>query len=83
MISIETATRHNREPSKVLRQVESGKTVMIEKFGEQVAAIIPWPHKTTGKDLARRLEGLRPAPEAADELEAIIEGMNHAGRRSY
>lgn len=56
---------------------------MIEKFGEQVAAIIPWPHKTTGKDLARRLEGLRPAPEAADELEAIIEGMNHAGRRSY
>lgn len=83
MIVTETATRHNREPSKILGQVESGQTVLIAKHGGIRAAMIPYPHKTSGDEMARRLRRLKPMPGAADKVEKLIKGMDDASRRSY
>jgi len=83
MIVTSTATELNREPSRILGQVERGNTVVIEKHGLQVAWMIPEPRKTSGAQLARQLARLKPAPEAARELEAILKGMDDVSRRSY
>ncbi len=83
MIAVETATRYNREPSKVLGQVERGQTVLIEKHGLAVVAMITMPHITSGAAIARRMADLKPAPESADAMEKLIQGMNDAGRRDF
>lgn len=84
MIATRTARELNQEPSKVLRQVERGETVMVEKDGEPCAVIIPYPSRpTSGEELARRAAGLKPDPEGAAEIEAIIKDVDDAGRRSY
>ena len=82
MIANETATRFNREPSKVLGQVERGDTVLVQKHGVPVAAMIPMPHTTSGAAIARRLANLAPAPDAAAAVEKIIKEMDHASRAS-
>ena len=66
----------------MLGQVERGQTVLVEKHGLPVAVMIPMPHLTSGAAIARRMEHLRPAPKAADELEAILKGMDDASRKS-
>lgn len=81
MIAIETATRYNREPSRVLGRVERGQTVLIEKHGLPVVAMIPMPRATDGPAIARRMEHLKPAPAAADALADILKGMDDADRR--
>ncbi|MDD5140244.1 MAG: hypothetical protein PHY43_08310 [Verrucomicrobiales bacterium] len=83
MIATETATRYNREPSKVLGQVERGQTVLIEKHGFPTAAMIPMPQMTSGAAIARRMEHLKPAPEAADAMEKILKRMDDASRKSF
>jgi prevent-host-death family protein len=83
MTATTTATDYNREPSRILGRVERGDTIIIEKHGLPVAMMIPQPRRTSGAELARQLRRCKPAPKAADELEAIIKGMNDAGRRSY
>lgn len=84
MIARRTARELNQEPSKVLRQVERGETVIVEKYGEPCAVIIPYPgRRISGKELARRAADLKPDPKGAAELEAIIKGVDNAGRRSY
>ena len=75
MIAKASAASYHREPSKILGQVERGDTVVIEKGGEPCAVIIPYPHRTSGAELARRLPCLKPAPTAADAMEALIQGM--------
>ena len=82
MISTATATTYYRDPSKILGRVELGDTVVIEKHGEPCAVVIPYPRRTSGAQLARRLRQLNSAPEAADTLEALIKGMDDASRRS-
>lgn len=84
MIATRTARELNQEPSKVLRQVERGETVIVEKYGEPCAVIIPYPgRRISGEELARRAAGLKPDPKGASELEAIIKGVDDAGKRSY
>jgi prevent-host-death family protein len=83
MIATKTALELNREPSKVLRQAEQ-ETVIIEKHG--VPRVVMMPYRVagiTGTELAKRLRRLKPAPEAAKELKAILKGVDDAGRRSY
>ena len=79
MSATATATTYNREPSKILGQVERGETVFVEKYGEPCAVMIPHPRRTSGADLARRMQHLKPCPEAADAVAALIKGMNDAG----
>jgi prevent-host-death family protein len=83
MTATATATQLNREPARILEQVERGDTVIIEKHGLPVCVMIPQPGKTSAAQLTRRLQELPPAPAAADELDAIIQRMNDASRRSY
>lgn len=83
MIATETATRLNREPSKILGQVERGNTVVIEKNGEPCAVFIPYPRRTSGAEMARRLRRLKPMPEAAKEVKELLQDMDNASRRSY
>jgi prevent-host-death family protein len=83
MIATETATRFNREPSKILGQAERGDTVIIEKHGEPCAVLIPHPRRTSGAEMARRLGRLKPSPQAADTVENLIKGMDDASRRSF
>jgi len=83
MITNATATLFNREPSKVLGRAERGETIFVEKFGEPCAVLIPHPRKTSGAELALRLRRLKPAPKAADAVEALIKGMDDASRRSF
>ena len=83
MIATETATRYNREPSKILGQVERGQTVLIQKHGAPCAVMIPYPQKTSGDEMARRLRRLKPMPQASAEVEKLIKGMDDASRRSY
>lgn len=83
MIATRTAKELNQEPSKVLRQAER-ETVIVEKYGEPVVAMIPYPgRRTTGAELARRAMELKPDPKGAAELEAIIKQLDDASRRSY
>ena len=83
MITKATATLLNRRPSKVLGRAERGETVVIQKFGEPCAVIIPHPRKTSGTEIARRLRRLKPMPEAASSVEKIIKDMDDVSRRSY
>lgn len=83
MISTETATRFNREPSKILGEVQRGNSVVIEKNGEPCAIIIPYPRRTSGAEMARRLRRLKPMPEAAKEMEKILKDLDDASRGSY
>lgn len=84
MIATRTARELNQEPSKVLRQVERGETVIVEKHGEPCAVIIPYPgRRVSGKELARRAAALEPDPKGAAEVEAIIKGVDNAGKGSY
>jgi antitoxin (DNA-binding transcriptional repressor) of toxin-antitoxin stability system len=78
-----TAAEFNREPAKILGQVEGGETVCIERNGTDVAIIYPVPKSTSGAELARRLRGMKPAPEATKELEQILQQMDDASRRSH
>jgi antitoxin (DNA-binding transcriptional repressor) of toxin-antitoxin stability system len=78
MTATATATVFNREPSKLLAQTERGTTIMVEKNGQATAALIPQPHKTSGAEFARRLARMKPQPETADAVEAIIRGMDEA-----
>jgi antitoxin (DNA-binding transcriptional repressor) of toxin-antitoxin stability system len=83
MIATESATRYNREPSKLLAQAERGQTVLVEKHGAAVAALVPMPRLTSGAAIARRMEHLTPAPQAAHAVEKLIQGMNHAGQSHF
>ncbi len=83
MTATASATTYNREPSKILGQVQRGETVFVEKHGETCAIIIPSPPRTSGADLARRMKHLKPAPEAADAVAAIIKGLDHAGKSAW
>jgi antitoxin (DNA-binding transcriptional repressor) of toxin-antitoxin stability system len=83
MITNATATFLNREPSKVLGRAERGETILIEKFGEVCAVIIPHPRQSSGAEIAKRLRRLKPMPEAADAVEKLIKNMDDASRRSY
>jgi prevent-host-death family protein len=83
MITNATATLLNRRPSKVLRRAERGETVVIEKFGEPCAVIIPHPRKTSGTQIAKRLRRLKPMPEAAASVEKTIKSMDDVSRHSY
>ena len=84
MIATRTARELNQEPSKVLRQVESGETVIIEKHGQPCAVIIPYSGwGISGEELARRAEGLKPDPKGAAQLSKILQEVDHAGRSSY
>ena len=67
----------------MLGRAERGETVLIEKFGEPCAAVIPYPRKTSGSEIARRLRRLKPMPEAADAVEKLVKDMNEVSRRSY
>ena len=83
MTATATATTYNREPSKILGQVERGQTVFVEKYGEPCMVMIPHPRRTSGAEVAKRMEHLKPDPEAADAVENLIQGMDHAGRASW
>jgi antitoxin (DNA-binding transcriptional repressor) of toxin-antitoxin stability system len=83
VIAAATAEEFEREPARILGQVESGDTVIIQQDGLPVCMMIPQPGRTSGAELARKLRNLEPAPEAAGEVEAVIQQMNDASRRSY
>jgi prevent-host-death family protein len=84
MISTVTARQLNQEPSKVLRQVERGETVIVEKYGEPCAAIVPYPgRRVSGKELAQRAQDLMADPGGAAEIRRILKGVDDAGRGSY
>jgi antitoxin (DNA-binding transcriptional repressor) of toxin-antitoxin stability system len=83
MIATATAKELNLEPSRILEQVERGDTVVIERHGLPICVMIPQPRKTSGAELALKLRQLEPAPQAASEVEAVIQSMNDAGRRGY
>ncbi len=75
MIATKTARELNQEPSRVLRQAER-ETVIIEKYGEPVVAMIPYHGRgISGDELAKRLRNLKPQPEAAAALKKIIKAM--------
>ncbi len=59
------------------------KAKLGEKHGEPRKFKTPHPQITSGAELARRLRKLKPAPEAAAEVAAIIKGMDDASRRSF
>lgn len=83
MIATKTARELNQEPSKVLRQAER-ETVLIEKYGQPVVAMIPYGGRgISGDELAKRLRTLKPDPKGSEELEKIIKDMDAASRRSY
>jgi prevent-host-death family protein len=83
MITSVPAASLEHEPSKLLERAERGETVMIEKSGEPCAVIIPHPRRTSGAEIARRLRGLKPMPEAADAVEKAIKDMDETSRGSY
>ena len=83
MTATTSATELNRQPARILERVERGDTVVIEKHGLPVCVMIPQPRKTSAAALSRRLRHLPPAPRAADELEAILQQIDNASRRSY
>lgn len=83
MTATATAAELERDSSRILEQVERGGTVVIEKHGVPVCVMIPQPHKTSAAELSRKLRHLQPAPEAADEMDAILNQMNDASRRSH
>ncbi|HEY3760695.1 MAG TPA: hypothetical protein VGN23_03010 [Verrucomicrobiae bacterium] len=83
MITNATATLLNRRPSKVLGRAQRGETVVIEKFGEPCAVIIPHPRKTSGAEIAKRLRRLKPMPDAAGAVEKIVKNMDDVSRHSY
>jgi prevent-host-death family protein len=83
MITTETATNFNREPSRILSKAERGQTVLIEKHGRPCAVLIPYPQPASGDEMARRLRRLDPMPEAAAEMEKLMEELDDASRRSY
>ncbi len=78
MIATATATKFNRGPSEILKRVERGETMLVQKHGQPSAVLIPQPRITSGAELARRLSAMKPAPETASALETIIKGMNDA-----
>jgi antitoxin (DNA-binding transcriptional repressor) of toxin-antitoxin stability system len=57
--------------------------VVIEKFGEPCAVIIPHPRKTSGAEIAKRLRRLKPMPDAAGAVEKIVKNMDDVSRHSY
>ena len=83
MTATATETLFNREPERILAQVERGEAVFIEKHGSPCAVMIPHPQRTSGAQLAQRLRLLKPAPAAAAAVAELIEGMNHAGRTPW
>jgi prevent-host-death family protein len=78
MIATATATEFNRDPSKLLGRSERGDTILVSSDGKPAAALIPQPKPTSGAELARRLEKMKPAPETADAISEIIKGMDEA-----
>ena len=83
MTATATATSFTREPSKILGQVIGGESVFIEQDGEPCAVMIPHPRRTSGMDLACRMRLLKPAPEAAEAVEALIKRMDDASRIAF
>jgi antitoxin (DNA-binding transcriptional repressor) of toxin-antitoxin stability system len=83
MTATATTADLERDSSRILEQIERGGTVVIEKHGVPVCVMIPQPRKTSATELSRKLRHLQPAPEAADEMEAILNQMNDASRSSY
>jgi prevent-host-death family protein len=84
MISTVTARQLNQEPSRVLRQVERGDTVIVEKYGEPCAAILPYPgRRISGKQLARRAQNLKRDPKGAAQIRKILKDVDDAGQGSY
>jgi len=78
MIAMATAAELNREPSKFLQQTERGDTILVSSHGKPAAALIPQPKRTSGAELARRLATMKPAPDTADAIDAILKGMDEA-----
>ena len=78
MIAAATATEFKRDPSKLLGRSERGDTILVSSHGKPAAALIPQPKPTSGADLARRLATMKPAPETAAAIAAIIKEMDEA-----
>jgi antitoxin (DNA-binding transcriptional repressor) of toxin-antitoxin stability system len=73
-----TATEHNREPSRLLRDAKRGIVTEITDHGRAVAALVPQPEVTSGDELARRLAKRKPEPETAAAIAKLIRGLDEA-----
>lgn len=73
-----TATQYNQTPSKILRDAKRGVTTEITDRGHPVAAVVPQPSVTTGAELGRRLAAMKPQPETAAAVAAVIKGLDEA-----
>lgn len=78
MTNTATATQFNREPAKFLRDARRGVTTEVTDHGQASAVLIPQPARTSGAKLGRRLAAMKPEPEAASAVEALIKGMDEA-----
>ena len=78
MIAMTTAAELNREPFKFLEQTERGNMILVSSHGKSAAALIPQPKRTSSAELARRLATMKPAPETADAIDAILKGLDEA-----
>jgi antitoxin (DNA-binding transcriptional repressor) of toxin-antitoxin stability system len=74
-----TAKEFNQERNRLLHAAQNGTTVVIENRGRAVASMVPEPVATSGAELGRRLAKMKPQPETAAAVAALIKGMDEAG----
>ena len=78
MIATATSKQFNQEPSKLLKAADQGITTEITSHGQSRAALIPQPGVTSGAELGKRLARMKPEPDTAAAVAAVIKGMDEA-----